>query len=821
MATAHSNRCVQYFARSFDRTRLLVVFVALLFLLEDVEVDARSDDDDEELLAQLRRLVDPPSSSIGRQGLTGNRFMGTVVVNKFASERSLRRPPIPVKFLYSNDKQLTEDDPRMSTRGPEGSFRLAWEEGSVLIGRWYLLLIVGLSSAVLLAFVLVVWFMAQMSSSEKKSSGDGGSEEAAEPSQWICHPVIRPTLTEQCEGLASKEQQPCTSSQSVVSEASPEMKLPSLNKSKLKGLLERRGSSASLTIDLGHQENITVTPTRECTTEEYLLSVSNVLTRQQLRSCLRDVRAIHREFWDLPLNHPDQIHVPGSWAKNRYRTVIPNESSRVRLNPTIVSPDNLAGYINANYIRGYDGEEKSFIATQGPMTNTVNDMWEMAWTERAPVIVMITKLFEKSRSKCEAYLPTEINVPVAYNEITVTITSLQNKDGYTIRNIHLQKGEEIRKLVHFWFDSWPDHKTPANAHSLLSLAKEVEIARFQGVPQRRPSAVWLSSPHSVKEASSPVLSSAELNPEPSVSGSVSPSPSPYLTAHPISFEGPSYHPRTSSISYESSPSKKRTRQSADYEKEQKEEKGFFRSPFPAEGIMFRFGSPRPEGTPQSEVSRDDSSAFDFDIPQEDPLSKNSDVLWKLEKLSTNSTASYDTAQSPGWSFDKSCKLSVDCQNCTAESPLTGSDRSPFRTNSSFDSPALSSSGSKRCQTQSSGESSVWTADEDSPVEAGTSPRVQGPISPALLSPRWLESNKGKPAGPVIVHCSAGIGRTGCFIAICIGVNQLLSENCVDILGMVCRMRYDRGGMVQTAEQYEFIHRALAMFERSLPDQSGE
>lgn len=31
----------------------------------------------------------------------------------------------------------------------------------------------------------------------------------------------------------------------------------------------------------------------------------------------------------------------------------------------------------------------------------------------------------------------------------------------------------------------------------------------------------------------------------------------------------------------------------------------------------------------------------------------------------------------------------------------------------------------------------------------------------------------------------------------------------------------RGGMVQTAEQYEFIHRALALFERSLPDQSGE
>lgn len=54
------------------------------------------------------------------------------------------------------------------------------------------------------------------------------------------------------------------------------------------------------------------------TTEEYLLSCSSVLTRDNLRACLKDVRALHREFWDLPLNHPDKLIVPGSSAKNRY-----------------------------------------------------------------------------------------------------------------------------------------------------------------------------------------------------------------------------------------------------------------------------------------------------------------------------------------------------------------------------------------------------------------------------------------------------------------------------------------------------------------------
>lgn len=46
--------------------------------------------------------------------------------------------------------------------------------------------------------------------------------------------------------------------------------------------------------------------------------------------------------------------------------------------------------------QGYLGDERAFIATQGPMVNTVNDFWLMAWQEAAPVIVMITKLKEKN-----------------------------------------------------------------------------------------------------------------------------------------------------------------------------------------------------------------------------------------------------------------------------------------------------------------------------------------------------------------------------------------------------------------------------------------
>ncbi len=49
------------------------------------------------------------------------------------------------------------------------------------------------------------------------------------------------------------------------------------------------------------------------------------------------------------------------------------------------------------YSQGYDGAPRSFIATQGPLVNTVNDFWATIWQERCPCIVMMTKLKEKNK----------------------------------------------------------------------------------------------------------------------------------------------------------------------------------------------------------------------------------------------------------------------------------------------------------------------------------------------------------------------------------------------------------------------------------------
>ncbi|KAK7891715.1 hypothetical protein WMY93_023678 [Mugilogobius chulae] len=77
------------------------------------------------------------------------------------------------------------------------------------------------------------------------------------------------------------------------------------------------------------------------------------------------------------------------------------------------------------------------------------------------------------------------------------------------------------------------------------------------------------------------------------------------------------------------------------------------------------------------------------------------------------------------------------------------------------------------------------------------------------------------SGPTIVHCSAGIGRTGCFIATSILCKQLRTEGVVDILRTTCQLRLDRGGMIQTCEQYQFVHHVLSLYEKQLSHTAEE
>ncbi|KAJ4938008.1 hypothetical protein JOQ06_002635, partial [Pogonophryne albipinna] len=68
--------------------------------------------------------------------------------------------------------------------------------------------------------------------------------------------------------------------------------------------------------------------------------------------------------------------------------------------------------------------------------------------------------------------------------------------------------------------------------------------------------------------------------------------------------------------------------------------------------------------------------------------------------------------------------------------------------------------------------------------------------------------------PTVVHCSAGVGRTGTFIAIDHLMFQIERENIVDVFGIVYDLRMHRPLMVQTEDQYVFLNQCAIDIIRS-------
>nr|XP_020509241.1 LOW QUALITY PROTEIN: receptor-type tyrosine-protein phosphatase beta [Labrus bergylta] len=69
-------------------------------------------------------------------------------------------------------------------------------------------------------------------------------------------------------------------------------------------------------------------------------------------------------------------------------------------------------------------------------------------------------------------------------------------------------------------------------------------------------------------------------------------------------------------------------------------------------------------------------------------------------------------------------------------------------------------------------------------------------------------NRSPGSGPTVVHCSAGVGRTGTLIVLDRVLQQMDSKDTVDIYGSVFDLRIHRSHMVQTEGQYSYLHQCV-------------
>ncbi|KAK6453788.1 protein-tyrosine phosphatase-like protein [Scheffersomyces xylosifermentans] len=180
-------------------------------------------------------------------------------------------------------------------------------------------------------------------------------------------------------------------------------------------------------------------------------------------------------------------------SRNRYANVFPYNSSRVRL-PVV--GDGASDYINASYVRLSEESFNEYIAAQGPLENTVNQFWSMAYNESEKqnndvvLIVMVTPLTESGMIKCDKYWPDKENptldlshsnkkdsIDIPELQVNYIKESYDDVGDFLLTEMELVSPTKTKKVYHFYYYKWADARVPPSLYPLLYLSEEINAIR--------------------------------------------------------------------------------------------------------------------------------------------------------------------------------------------------------------------------------------------------------------------------------------------------------------------------------------------------------
>uniref|UniRef100_A0A8C2DZ18 Protein tyrosine phosphatase receptor type Nb n=1 Tax=Cyprinus carpio TaxID=7962 RepID=A0A8C2DZ18_CYPCA len=158
--------------------------------------------------------------------------------------------------------------------------------------------------------------------------------------------------------------------------------------------------------------------------------------------------------------------------KNRCADAVPYDHSRVKLKAEI-NPSR-TDYINASTIIEHDPRMPAYIATQGPLSHTISDFWQMVWESGCTVIVMMTALVEDGEKQCDRYWPDEGSSLYHIYEVNLVSEHIWCND-FLVRSFYLKnvQTQETRTLTQFHFLSWPAKGIPTSTRPLLDFRRKV------------------------------------------------------------------------------------------------------------------------------------------------------------------------------------------------------------------------------------------------------------------------------------------------------------------------------------------------------------
>ncbi|XP_050714666.1 receptor-type tyrosine-protein phosphatase kappa-like isoform X5 [Eriocheir sinensis] len=178
--------------------------------------------------------------------------------------------------------------------------------------------------------------------------------------------------------------------------------------------------------------------------------------------------------------------------KNTTKRSLAYDYNRVVLEPLPDAPD--SDYVNASYVDSLL-TPKAYIATQGPLENTIADFWRMVWQQKTRLIVMLTKTFDFIKVMCVQYWPAMVGCSDHYEGIKVDLLKEEQLANFMIRTIKLslqENPDDVREIVQFHYTEWPSHTQPF-INGLLEFRRRVRIWMLSNItPADGPTVVHCS-----------------------------------------------------------------------------------------------------------------------------------------------------------------------------------------------------------------------------------------------------------------------------------------------------------------------------------------
>ena len=148
---------------------------------------------------------------------------------------------------------------------------------------------------------------------------------------------------------------------------------------------------------------------------------------------------------------------------NRHNDILPYKFNAVPLNLNI-QEKNIDNYINASYIDGpFKSNEKLFIATQGPLKETIPSFWKMIYNHKIKLVIMLSSKLEEAEGRNAIYWPKDKSTPMEFingeNKMKIEFISREEliPDAVDLKKFKINENFEVKQM-HIL--CWQDHGMP-------------------------------------------------------------------------------------------------------------------------------------------------------------------------------------------------------------------------------------------------------------------------------------------------------------------------------------------------------------------------